>query len=185
MRYGAFTKNRRIVFAEDRIDFFNNLEIYLYFSQTARFLTIAYFEAENIPDDIYNYQIVDNRLELLESPIIDEQIHPINKLRMDLESIKNDTDRSKKLLIETFGNDNLGTYISSKYKKIAEHIINNQPLTPAEQQLFQYEKSKYDNITDIKMAEMIIAQIKLWEHRLDYSILESIKNIDKKIAGGF
>ena len=56
-KYGAFIKNKRVVYAENNTDFLSNLGSYLYFSQTSRFLSVASFDADSIPIDLYNYQI--------------------------------------------------------------------------------------------------------------------------------
>ena len=184
MKYGAFTKNNRVVFVENYVEFSNNLGLYLYFSQSARFLNTATFTADSLPVDIYNYQIVDEKL-VQYNPIKEEHIVAILKLQNDLNYIKSNTEKSARILLETYGNSNLGSYITSRIKTISEKIVNNHQLTDSEKQLFEYQKSKYDNVDDVSMAKMLLMQVSIWESRLDNSILNLIKNLDQNISGGF
>ena len=115
MNYGAFTKNKRIVFVENEVEFFNNLGLYLYFSQTSRLLDTATFTATTIPDDIYNYQIVDGTVTSCEI-INEEHIAPIIVLQNDLKFIKQAAKKSSRMLLEAYGNSNLGSYITTRIK---------------------------------------------------------------------
>lgn len=183
-KYGAFIKNKRVVYAENNTDFLSNLGSYLYFSQTARFLSVASFDADSIPIDFYNYQIENNQL-LPYEQIKEEHVDPIIKLQQDLEFIKQSIQKPNRILLEAYGSTDLGYHIALKIKLIAEKIIKGEELTASENKIFNYEKSKYVNVTDISMAEMILTQFKIWDTRLDNAILEMMIQLDNTISGGF
>jgi hypothetical protein len=183
MKYRALLRNNRVVYIEEDSDFLTNLGLYLYFSQTAKFLTIESFESENLPIDYYNFSIQNNKLVPIES-INEEHISPIIRLNQDLECIRNASKNPSRIMFEVYGNSDICHYINNKLKNIAERILANQELTSAEQSIFNYEKSKYDNVDNEKMANMILAQNKLWESRLDYAILEMLRSLDKNLSGG-
>jgi hypothetical protein len=183
-KFGAFTKNNRIVYAENNTDFLNNLGSYLYFSQSARFLTVTTFEADTIPVDLYNFQVENNQLSPYEQ-IKEEHIDPIIKLKQDLEFIKQSIQKPRRILLEAYGHTDLGYHVALKIKLIAEKIIKGEQLTTPERKIFNYEKSKYDNVTDASVAEMILIQFKIWDTRLDNAILEMMTQLDSNISGGF
>jgi hypothetical protein len=184
-KFGALVKNNRVVYAESSDDFLNNLGVYLYFSQNARFLGINSFEAESLPNDLYNFEIINNNLKLIDVPIIEEHVQPILKLNKDLTFIKEALKKPTRLLLESYGHDNVGSYINLRLKEISEKLLKGLSLSNSEWAIFNYEKSKYDNVTDETMAKMLLTQINIWNTRLDNIMLETIKSIDNNISGGF
>lgn len=184
MRYGSFVRNDRVIFAEQETSFLYNLSLYLYFSQNARFCNVSFFEEQTLPDDLYNYQIDNNKL-VRQKDINQNHIQAINKFNNDLKFISSQSQKLTKLCYETQGHYNLGFYLQKKIEKIAYKIVNDEKLTITEKQIFDYEKSKYSNTDDKNMAKMILTQLNLWESQLDKNLLTLIKNLDKNISGGF
>ena len=185
MKYSGFSKNSRLIFVENSFEFFNNLGNYLQFSVNSRFLEVVHFDSESLPEDYYNYTVVNGNIALINKSLPNETINSIKQFSQELSFIKNAIELPNRIYTEAFGNGGFGRHVTERIKSISIKILSSQELTKHEKNLFDYHKSKYDNVTDIAMANLILTQIDIWKTKLDIEILNLLKKIDSNIAGGF
>ena len=185
MNYSGFSKNSRLLFVEDSTKFLNSLGIYLQFSINARFLDVVHFNLESLPEDYYNYKIINGEISLIDNQLHEKNVNSIKQFSQELIFIKHAIDVPNRIYMESHGDGRFGRYVTEKIKSISTKVLSSHNLTKHEQNLFDYHKSKYDNVTDEVMAEMILTQINVWETKLDIEILNLLKKIDSNIAGGF
>jgi hypothetical protein len=185
MKYSGFSKNSRLLFAEVSFEFFNNLGSYLQFSVNSRFLEVVHFDSESLPEDYYNYTVVNGNIELINKSISNETINSIKQFSQELSFIKDAIALPNRIYMEAYGNGGFGRYVSERLKSISKKILSSSELTKYEKNLFDYHKLTYDNVTDVDMANLILTQIDIWESKLDVEILNLLKKIDNNVAGGF
>lgn len=183
MKYAGFSRNNRLVFVEEYAEFFNNVGSYLQLNSSARHLTIEIIE-DNVPEIFYNYTVKNRMLEIL--PDIDpEHIQAVKSLENELTTVKNLVRRANRPYLEIYGSTGIGQHLINRMNSIAMKILTTESLSDSESALFEYQKSKFDNVDDLIMAEMICTQTKVWESQLDTSLLTLLKSIDSQTSSGY
>ncbi len=183
MKYAGFSRGARLIYVEEFAEFFNNVGSYLQLNSTARHLSIEIIE-DAIPENFYNYT-VQNRKLLLHNEIDPEHIQAVDNLKSELLIVKNLVRKANRPYLETYGSTGIGQHLINRMFSIAKKILNKEALTISELDLFNYHKSKFDNVDDIIMAEMICTQTEVWETKLDISLLSLLKSIDSQTSSGY
>jgi len=183
MKYAGFSRASRLIYVEEYAEFFNNVGSYLQLNSSARHLNIEIIE-DNIPNNFYNYK-VQNRKLVLHNEIDEEHIQAVESLATELKIVKNLVRKANRPYLEIYGSTGISQHLINRMHSISEKILQDETLTESELALFEYQKSKFDNVSDMTMARMIVTQHAGWQSQLDTSLLTLLKNIDSQTSSGY
>lgn len=181
MKFGCFTRNGRVVYAEPFEVFQQSLGLYLQFSSGAKKLECDEFEyAKEDTNAYWNCKVNDHkRLEKIEE-MRREDLEAVMYFHQELAHIRAQGDKANRHMLEIHGQANIGEHYVECIERIVAKVRTKCELTILENEIWRLERYKYEeNLSEDSILTMIELQLATWKSRKDSVLMTFLIQLKK------
>lgn len=179
MKYGCFTREGRVIFAEPYSEFCQNIGLYLQFSSSAKKLETAYFESEELRA-YWNCKVNDiGQLEDIET-IRAENFDAIMHFHQEMAAIRTQGEKANRHMMEVHGQASIGSHYVECMTRIVQKVDSGSQLNDQEKSIWQMELDKHvSHMEPASICLMMQLQLDTWKRRKDTVLLSFLTQLKK------